>query len=195
MKVKGAGNMIKYKATRFKIYLFFVLVFLTGVFIGSLVSGILPAEQCQGFVLPLEQARDKSYGFIFVKSFSECVKPAVFMWISGFFGISIYCNTIAVVYKGGILGMMTGVLLKTYGTGKGILISVCGILPQYLVFAPVLIYGCIATFEFSKSKQKPKRKNANYVLNLMIILIGCMVTALMDTYVTSLFLRLCMNGE
>ncbi|MBR2471914.1 MAG: stage II sporulation protein M [Clostridia bacterium] len=195
MKVKGAVNVIKYKVTRFKIYLFFVLVFLTGVLIGSFVSGILPAQHCEDIALPLKQAREQSYGFVFAKSFLGCVKPVVFMWIAGFFGFAVYCNMIAVVYKGGILGIMTGVLLKTYGIGRGIVVSVCGILPQYMVFIPVLMYVCMATFEFSTSKQKPKRKIINYVLHLVIALMGCLFTALTDTYVTSLLLQLCMNGE
>ena len=187
--------MIKHKGTRFKIYLFFVLVLLAGVLIGALVSGILPQEQCENIVLPLKKTGQQNYGDVFLKSFFGCIKPAVFMWISGFLSIGVYCNILAVVYKGGILGLVLGVLMKTYGTGRGILVTACGILPQYFVFIPVLMYVCIATFEFSGSKQKPKRKFVNYVLHLAIALMGCLLAALTDTYVTSLLLQLCMNGE
>lgn len=187
--------MIKYKGTRFKIYLFYVLILLTGVLIGSLVSGILPAEKCEGIVLPLKKTESQQYGFVFSKSFLQCVKPVLFMWFFGFFGIAVYSNMIAVIYKGGVLGVAVSTILKTYGIGRGILVSVCGILPQYFVLVPVLMYVCTATFEFSGSKQKQKRKIVNYVLHLVIALIGCLFTALADTYVTSLMLRFCMNGE
>lgn len=187
--------MIKYRGTRFKIYLFFLLILLTGVFIGALVSGIIPTEQCENIVLPLKKTGQRNYGVIFSKSFFGCIKPVLFMWVLGFSGIAVYCNMLAVVYKGGVLGVALGAFMKIYGIGKGMLISACGILPQYFVFVPVLMYVCIATFEFSGSKQKPKRKFANYVLHLVIALMGCLFTALMDTYVTSLLLRLCMNGE
>ncbi len=187
--------MIKYKGTRLKIYLFYVLILLTGVLIGSLVSGIFPAEQCENIVLPLKKAETQQYGFVFAKSFLQCLKPVLFMWVLGFFGIAVYSNMIAVVYKGGVLGVAISTILKTYGIGRGILVSVCGILPQYFVFIPVLMYVCTATFEFSGSKQKQKRKIVNYILHLIIAFLGCLFTALMDTYVTSLLLQLCMNGE
>lgn len=187
--------MIKNQGTTFKIYLFFTLVLLTGVFIGSLVSGMLPAEKCADIVFPVEKFESQNYGFIFGKSFLQCVKPVLLMWLSGFLNIAVYSNMIAIMYKGVVLGVSVGALLKTYGIGKGMVVFACGIMPQYFVFVPVLMYVCIATFEFSKSRQKPKRKFVNYVLHLMIALIGCLFTALTDTYVTSLLLRLCMNGE
>ena len=187
--------MIKNKGTRFKIYLFFVLIFLAGVLIGSIVSGILPKEQVENIVVPLKKTDFQNYGFVFVKSFLGCVKPVAFMWIAGFFSVNVYCNMIAVIYKGAVLGVAAGSLMKVCGAGRGILVSVCGVLPQYFVFVPVLMYICIATSEFSRSKQKAKRKFINYVLHLVIALMGCLFAALTDTYVTSLLLRLCMNGE
>ena len=187
--------MIKYTGTRFKIYLFFAVVLLAGVLIGSFVSEMLPAEQCADIVLPLEKTGPQNYGITFSNSFLGCVKPVLFMWIFGFFYIAVYCNMIAILYKGGVLGVAIGAILKTYGTGRGIIVSLCGIMPQYFVFVPVLMYVCTATFEYSMSKQNRKRKLVNYVLHLVIALLGCLLAALTDTYVTSLLLRLCMNGE
>lgn len=170
-------------------------VLLVGVLIGALVSAILPSEQCTNIVLPIKKSELINYGVIFSKSFIGCIKPVLFMWISGFFNIAVYCNMIAVIYKGMVLGVALGSLIKAYGAGRGILVIAGGILPQYFVFIPVLMYMCIATFEFSRSKQKPKRKLINYVLHILIATMGCLFTALTDTYVTSLLLRLCMNGE
>ena len=123
--------MKKYKGAAFKTYLFFVLVLLTGVFIGALTAGILSAEKCADAVIPFENRGITSYGIVFRKSFLQWIKPVLFMWISGFFGFSIYSNMVAVIYKGAVLGAAAGAFLKTYGAGKGMLLSLCGILPQY----------------------------------------------------------------
>ncbi|MBR2846819.1 MAG: stage II sporulation protein M [Clostridia bacterium] len=195
MKVKGAVYVIKYNGTRFKIYLFFAVVLLTGVLIGALVSGILTVEKCEEIVLPIKKSGQQNYGSAFPGSFLRCVKPVIFMWVCGFSNIAVYCNMVAVLYKGGVLGVAIGAILKAYGTGRGILVSLCGVMPQYFVVIPVLMYVCTATFEYSMSKQNRKRKLINYVLHLVIALMGCLLAALTDTYVTSLLLRLCMNGE
>ncbi len=196
MKVKGAVNVIKHKkGIAFKLCLFFSLVFLTGVIIGSLATGIIMPEKCTEIATPIKNIGQTNSKTVFLTAFFGCVKPVLFMWIAGFFAISVYCNMIAVVYKGTVLGVTTGAILRVYGMGKGIIISACGILPQYFLFIPVLIYTCIATFEFSKSQQNPKRKLTNYFIHLVIILMGCLLTAISDTYITSLLLRLCMIGE
>lgn len=180
---------------RFKVYLFFAFVLVAGVLIGTLMTEIIPPEQYKDMLVPITKTEQHAYGAVFKSSFLQSVKPVIFMWILGVFGISVYCNMLVVGYKGGVLGFAAGALLKTYGIGKGMVAVLCGILPQYFVFIPVLMYICTATFEFSKSNQTPGRKIINYVLHLMVALMGCLFAALSDTYITSLLLRLCMNGE
>ena len=117
---------------------------------------------------------------VFTESFKSFLKPCFIIWISGFTGVSVYFSAITLAYRGGIFGYLTACIIKNYGIGQ----ALCVTLPQNILFFPFLLLISLCA-----AKQK-KNGSPGYVLTLGLIVIVCALSALLDTYVTSFLIRL-----
>ena len=151
----------------------FILVFISGVTAGS-VFAMLGGD---GNVLPVASASKLT---VFTESLKSFLKPCFIIWLLGFTGFSVYFSAAALAYRGGVFGYLVACIIKNHGLWA----SLCATLPQNIIFFPFLLL-----ISLSAATQK-KNGSLGYILVLGLAIIVCSVSALVDTYITSLLIKL-----
>ena len=151
----------------------FILTFIAGVTAGAVFARI----SAQAAIFNITTASKMT---VFVNSFKSFLKPCLIIWISGFTRYSVYFSSGTLVYRGGILGFVTGSVIKTYGIGA----ALSATLPQNIVFFPFLLFISLAA-----AGQK-KGGHAEYIILLLLTGLVCSLSALIDTYITSVLIKL-----
>lgn len=164
LHTEKAGKLLPY---------IFMLTFISGVTAGSVF-----AMFSTGGNVPAITSASKLT--VFTESFKSFLKPCFIIWFSGFTGISVYFSAMTLAYRGGVFGYLVACIVKNYGIGP----ALCVTLPQNILFFPFLLL-----ISLSAALQK-KNSTLGYVLVLGLIVIICLLSALLDTYITSLLIRL-----
>lgn len=167
---------------RFKITLMFSALFVAGVFIGTFSSGLISAERCFAMINPFVSQCGKSRTEVFVSSFLYSVKPLIFMWICGFTQAAFYCCGAALLYRGGILGFVSGGIVRMYGAAKGCILIFAGILPQNIIYIPLIVYAASVVFIYSKNRKYINIKSMFFIGGLFVI--GSLIASLCDSVIT-----------
>lgn len=167
---------------RFKISLIFAAFFVVGVFAGTMVSGLISAEKCYEMISPFAMQCKNSKTDVFISAFLHSVKPLIFMWIFGYTAISFYCGGIALLYRGAILGFTSGGLMRIYGIAKGCILIFAGIFPHNVIYIPLLVYAATVIFIYSKNRKYINSKS--FLLVVVILIVGSLVTSLCDSVIT-----------
>ena len=87
----------------------------------------------------------------------------------------------------------------TFGLGKGIIFVVCSLLLQNLIFIPALLALAVTGIKVYKSIVKDKRKEnikleiIRHTLFSIIILFLLLISALIETYISTNLLKLAIN--
>lgn len=167
---------------RFKISVIFAVLFVAGVFMGSIVSGFLSAEKCYEMISPFAVQCKKQRADVFISAFLYSVRPLIFMWIFGFTGISFYCCGTALLYRGSVLGLVAGGLIRIYGAANGCILILSGILPHNIIYIPLLIYAASVIFIYSRNRKYINLKS--FLFFACILIIGSLITSLCDSVIT-----------
>lgn len=171
----------------YKLYLLTALVFLFGVCLGAAHVNMLSPDTCQQTKEPLSLALKQGRGdplLVFSNAFWGNVKPVLFVWVAGFVNIRLFLCLFAVGYKGVVLGFSIGTFLRFWGM-RGFLFSVAAVFPQNIVFLPVLFAMCVLCNRFFYNSPGIRKEDlASYSVLLLLGLIGCVIAALIDAYIT-----------
>lgn len=167
---------------RFRITLIFAAFFIIGIFVGSLISNLLSAEKCYEMISPFASQFKTHRTDVFVSAFLYSAKPLIFMWIAGLTNIAFYFCGTALLYRGAILGFVSGGLMRIYGVAKGCILIFSGIFPHNVIYIPLLIYAASVIFIYSRNRKYIKVKS--FLLFAVVLIIGSLVTAVCDSVIT-----------
>lgn len=189
--MRNRARIKSFTTQHLKIYIIFFGIFFAGLCAGAAVANIVSPETCNAMVKPFQAGGADNNVQVLGNSFLSFIKPVIFMWLMGFTGISIYCILISLSYKGAILGFVIGAFLRSYGLSNGLLASLAGVLPQNLIYIPVLFICAVFAYQYSLVRKGNSLKaKINYFGKLLICAGGCLAAALVDAYITSFFIGL-----
>ncbi|MBR5586788.1 MAG: hypothetical protein IKW02_02385 [Clostridia bacterium] len=154
----------------------FVLAFISGVSVGSLVARF----SASGNVV---SATSGEALYVFTRSFSAFIKPCLLIWFFGFSRFSEYISSGVIAYRGALFGFVNTCIFSKLGFFDGFVPSIAASLPHNLVFFPFLIF-------LSLSAARKTKKPFGYILILALAIVICSLSALTDTYITAFFIRL-----
>jgi len=187
-------------------YFFMILIFLIGVVVGALAVRNLPDEQkteligyLHIFFTGLTQGTDNiTYGgnMISLVMFNNA-KTIVLMWILGFTIVGIPFVLFILFTRGFIIGFTVGFLVNEY-VMRGLLFAFASVLPHnFLAIPAVLVMGVSATkFSLMLVRRKAYGKinlwyeAMGYSVLCIIILVAMMLAALLEVYISPVFMKL-----
>ncbi len=184
-------------------YLLIVLIFLAGTIIGDYKSGGL-TDGVRTHLLGLiddylqggSDAQLNKQAILF-NSFLNQAKSIVAIWFLGLTIIGMPLILAVVFLKGFSLGFTVCFLVKEKAM-SGILISILSIVPQNLIYLPLLVIWSVVGINFSIYITRSRsgigiplgRGLLSYTLLMLISLIIVLVGALIEAYLSPLFLSL-----
>lgn len=184
-------------------YLLIVLIFLAGIVVGDYKSGGL-TDGVRNHLLALIDGylrggteTDLGKQAILFSSFINQAKSIAAIWFLGLTIIGMPLILAVVFLKGFSLGFTVCFLVKERAM-SGILISILSILPQNLIYIPLLIIWSVVGINFSIYITRSRsvigiplgRGLISYTLLMLVSLVIALVGALIETYLSPLFLNL-----
>lgn len=184
-------------------YLLIVVIFLAGIIIGDYKSGGLN-DGVKNHLLGLIDNylnggadAELNKQAILLNSFLNQAKSVVAIWFLGLTIIGMPLILAIVFLKGFSLGFTVCFLVKEKAM-SGILISILSILPQNLIYIPLLIIWSVVGINFSVYITRSRsgigiplgRGFISYTLLMLISLMIVLVGALIEAYLSPLFLSL-----
>lgn len=183
------------------IYLFMLVLFLTGVIFGAVIVNSMGVVQKQDLVFYLEQFFEKiagsqeiENGEILKNSFSYHAKYLLLLFILGLSVIGLPIVWILLFVKGLVVGFSVGFIVNQFGI-KGLLLASLSIAPQNLVVIPIyLVAGSLSMIFsltllnklFSRRMSRPiLQPLSKYAIAFTLLLAGALLAALMEAYVSN----------
>lgn len=188
---------------RYGMLLFLLLIFLIGLFIGSLtVSGT--SEDNKSFLTNTLKSftvfnTNSSISSILLSSLMNNFIFFFCAFLTGLMVIGFPLSVMLIFYKGFSVGFTIGFICALYGF-KGILISAVCILPQILITSITLILACGKAMQFSLSLFSlfsSGRRNKGeipdilpYCFSVLILFLISLISVLFDAFISPFFLKL-----
>ena len=174
----------------FKLTTVSAIVFSLGICLGAACICLIPQMMCENLVLPVTEFTKKTDSAgVMIKFAVTAIKPILFMWVMGFTKISAYVNALTLTYRGCVLGVVTGALVRCEGFLKGFYFWICGIMPQNLLYIAILIFMAVLSYKFSCSGVKTKKEAAAFSVCLLIGAAGCLLCGFFDAFLTPILLN------
>ncbi|MDD4802686.1 MAG: stage II sporulation protein M [Syntrophomonas sp.] len=184
-------------------YLLITLIFVLGVIIGDYkVTGLAGGIKSHLLSLIDEYIKgginsDLNKEAILFNSFLNQAKSILAIWFLGLTVIGMPIILGVVFYKGFSLGFTIAFLVKEKAV-SGILISILSILPQNLVYIPLIIIWSVIGINFSVYIARSKAGSIvslggaliSYTLLMIVFLAIVLVGAFIETYLSPWFLSL-----
>lgn len=187
-------------------YFFMTLIFVIGVVVGALAVRTLPDEQktelisyLHIFFTGLSQGTENQIsGAMLVSSVMfNHAKTIALMWILGFTIIGIPFILFILFTRGFIIGFTVGFLVNEY-VMRGLLFAFASVLPHNFFSIPaILVMGVSATrFSLLLVRRKTYGKinlwyeTIRYSVLCMIMLVVMLVAALVEIYISPVFMKL-----
>ncbi|WP_121639769.1 stage II sporulation protein M [Virgibacillus sp. Bac330] len=191
-------NHVKEHAT---IYLFMVILFLTGVIFGAILVNSMNFVQKQDLFFYLErffkQITDNeqaNYDEIFKNSFFYHIKYLLLLFVLGLSVIGLPLVWILIFLKGLVIGFSVGFMVNQLGM-NGLLIATLSIAPQNFLIIPVYIVAGSLAMIFSltllsklftnKIAQPVFQPFGRYVILFSLLALFASVAALLETFIAN----------
>ncbi len=191
-------NHVKEHAT---IYLFMVILFLTGVIFGAILVNSMNFVQKQDLFFYLErffkQITDNelaNYDEIFKNSFFYHIKYLLLLFVLGLSVIGLPLVWILIFLKGLVIGFSVGFMVNQLGM-NGLLIATLSIAPQNFLIIPVYIIAGSLAMIFSltllsklftnKISQPVFQPFGRYVILFSLLAFFASVAALLETFIAN----------
>lgn len=176
-------------------YAFLTLIFLLGIFLGYQKVYSLEGEVRQHLSSLINDyllggyKGDLSSSYIFMSVYLGQLKSLVLIWFLGLTVIGIPLILGVILVRGFSLGFTVGFLVQEKA-GAGVLVSILSILPQNLVYFPLIIVWALIAINFSvyivKGREGGGLPLAKGLLRYFLLLIVCvlvmLVGVLIETY-------------
>lgn len=175
---------------QYKLLFLYIAILLIGIGMGMIAVYWVDEQQCGIARTALEEAISGSVDCkqVFVTSAWDHVKPMIWIWLAGFFPFFMVVSGFAVWYKGVFFGYGAGMFIKLY-SGRGLLLILSTLLPQYLLFLPALVlfaYFCGKAFQ---QRAIYKEGVLKYLLLFVIGIVICWFCAWVDGYIVAKLMK------
>ena len=162
---KNVGGLSKRHFQNNFIMYFIVIIFcIVGIIIGAILINRLTPEQNHSIIKRFNWVFDyqNMEGSMSILK-SRLVDNAIFsiaIWLIGFTGLGIFIIPLMISWKGGVIGFTVGFLIKEFGV-KGLMYSLAGLLPSYLIILPAIL----ATAALGLSNSRDANRTRGKILN------------------------------
>lgn len=182
-------------------YFLITLIFVIGIVIGAMAIKLLPDGQKADLVnylnIFLSEIVKQSDGYIAVGPvLLNHFKMMLIVWMLGFTIIGIPFILFIVFTRGFIIGFTVGFLVNEY-VFKGLAFALVSVLPHNFFAVPVFIAMSVTAIQFSiclirRRKQgggKLFAESVNYSILFAAACVGMTISALVEAYVSPLFMK------
>jgi stage II sporulation protein M len=185
------------------IYLIVIFSFILGISLGALaVNNIDEAAKTDAIIylegfLDLTNQNQLQSEAILKQSIKYNFYYAMILFFSGAVYIGIIVIPMLVAFRGFCIGFSIAFLTKNVGS-NGFLLSLGSVLPQNLIFVPVIIVMGVTGFNYSlwalrykyfKKSAVVPRIFAAYALSMLVLFILLVAGSIVEAYITSLIVR------
>ena len=185
------------------IYLIVIFSFILGISLGALaVNNIDEAAKTDAIIylegfLDLTNQNQLQSEAILKQSIKYNFYYAMILFFSGAAYIGIIVIPMLVAFRGFCIGFSIAFLTKNVGS-NGFLLSLGSVLPQNLIFVPVIIVMGVTGFNYSlwalrykyfKKSAVVPRIFAAYALSMLVLFILLVAGSIVEAYITSLIVR------
>lgn len=191
-------NHVKEHAT---IYLFMIILFLTGIIFGAIIVNSMNFVQKQDLFFYLERffgqitdSQQVDNGEILKSSFSYHAKYLLLLFLLGLSVIGLPIVWILLFIKGLVVGFSVGFIVNQLGT-TGLFLAALSIAPQNILIIPVYIIAGSLSMIFSltllsklftrKISQPVFQPFGRYVMIFSILLAISFIAAILEAYVAN----------
>lgn len=189
-----------------KAYLLVAMILLIGIILGVIFVNNLQEKQSQEvqsyvdeFVTALQEGSRIDTGKLLHSSIKNNLILAVVMWFAGSTVIGIPIVLGIVWYRGFCLGYTISSLIAVMGIRKGCLFFVTSMLLQNLILIPCILALAVSGIKLYKSIIKDKRKEnikieiIRHTLFSLMMLVFLVIASVLETYLSSNLLMLCIQ--
>ncbi len=190
----------------FKAYIIVSLILLIGIILGVFFVNNMNSSQIEElktyintFIDSLKQGATINNLELLKKSIGSNLLFTFLMWFIGSTVIGIPIVLGIVAFRGFCLGYTISSSIAVLGTGKGILFFVTSILLQNIIFIPCMLALSVSGIKLYKSIMKDKRKENikievfRHTIFSLFILLFLILSSLIETYVSTNLLLLCIQ--
>ena len=181
-----------------KEYFILALIFIIGLFIGTMVlnnsnetQSTQIAEYLNNFNEKLKQGTTINYLSMLFEILKKDIKLVLLMAFLSVSVIGIPALYFIVGYKGFNIGYTISAITATFGFGKGLLFSTSLMLLNKIVEIPAILFLAISGIKMYKTIIKDRSKEnirvaiTKFAMNILISLIIFSISALVETYLSS----------
>lgn len=185
-----------------KAYIVVSIIMLIGIVLGVILANNMNTEQVQdiqsylqSFTGSLKEEKLVNNSELLKKSLINNFLLVFTIWIVGTTVIGIPIVLAIVAFRGFCLGYTISIIIKVWGTGKGILFFTTGILLQNIIIIPCIIALAVSGIKLYKSIIKDKRHEnikieiIRHTLFSVFILIILVFASFIETYMSTNLLR------
>lgn len=189
-----------------KSYLIVIIIFIIGIIAGVIFINNTNETQSteirnyiNSFIESLKQDYHIDKVQLIKNSISDNLILIVSMWFIGSTVIGIPIVMGIVIFRGFCIGYTTASIIGVLGVQKGILFLFTTIFLQNIIFIPVIICMAISCIKLYKSIMKDKRKEnikieiIKHTLRSILLLLCLVLASLVEVYISSNLLMMCIK--
>jgi len=206
IKQKNAGlkNIIfEHIRDNIKDYFIITIIFVIGIILGVILINNLKQDgqeeislYINNFVNDVKENKTINTLNLLKQTIINNITLVIIIWFvsSTIIGIPIVYGII--IFRGFCLSYTISSIIATVGTMKGVLFSLFGILLQNILFIPGLFILAVSGIKLYKSIMKDRRKEnikveiLEFTLISLLIIIAMIISAVIETYISSNMLML-----
>ena len=203
---KLTNLIVQHVKDNLKAYMIVSIILLIGIILGVIFVNNMGETQKQevntylsDFTNSLKNGSEIDQLQLLKKSITNNIFLVLFMWFVGSTVIGIPFVIGMVAFRGFCLGYTISSTIAIWGTGKGMLFFASSLLLQNLIFIPCLIALAVSGIKLYKSIMKDKRKENikfeifRHTIFSLFVLILLVISSLIETYISSNLLELCIG--
>ncbi len=189
-----------------KSYIIVAIIFIIGIVIGVIFinnANNNQVEEIQSYINNFINALKQDYYIdkieLMKSSIGDNLILIISMWFIGSTVIGIPIVLGIVAFRGFCIGYTVSSIIGTLGTQKGILFLFTTIFLQNLIFVPVILCMAVSCIKLYKSIMKDKRREnikieiiRHTLMSIMLLLI-LIISSLVEVYISSNLLMLCIK--
>ena len=189
-----------------KSYLIVIIILIIGIIAGVIFINNTNEEQStqiQGYINDFINSLKQDYHIdkmqLLKSSLWDNAILIISLWFIGSTVVGIPIVLGIVLYRGFCIGYTVSAIIGVLGIQKGMLFSFASIFLQNLIFIPVLICMAVSCIKLYKSIMKDKRKEnikieiVRHTIMSVMLLLCLVIASLVEVYISSNLLSLCIK--
>jgi len=160
------------------LYIIILLLFSIGFIVGAINSSFLNQDikqESNSYILNFVESlktKEINSNLLFREVIISNIKPIIYIWIFGLIIIGIPVILIYVGLYGYSLGFTVTSVINTLGMGKGTVFLITSLIPQEIIFIPLILFMSLNAILFSKTISNSIKSNLrNEIMSYTIIFV------------------------